>query len=111
MKIMGVKEDTDYKVTIESHVIETIPFETRETYDSTIYEGTKYIDQKGEEGAVSETYIVLTKDGNLVSRTHISTDTYSPLSEIIRIGTKEDTYTETYHELRNEIIKNYTEDN
>ena len=47
------------------------------------------MEQSGYNGCTSEAYRVLKLNGEVVSRTLLSKDTYDPMTRIIRRGTKE----------------------
>ena len=91
--IYGIKEDSDYRVEIQSSVLSTTPYTTKYVDDPTLDAGKEVIDQEGMNGCKSITYKLLYKDGVLVSKTTISTDTYSAMQRIIRRGTKKTTQT------------------
>jgi len=86
--IYGVKENSDYRVEIQSNVLSTTPYTTKYIDDPTLEVGKEVVDQVGTNGCKSITYKLLYKDGALVSKTTISTDTYSPMQKIVRRGTK-----------------------
>lgn len=86
--IFGKKEDTDCEVEIQSYVTSYIPIKVEYENDASLLEGTEVVKQAGSNGIRSETYKILKKDGNVVSKTLISRDVYSGKSKIIRIGTK-----------------------
>ena len=86
--IYGIKEDTEYQITFDTKTISTIPFTTKYTDDSTLPVGTEEIKQKGANGSVTETYIIKSLNGQVVSNTLLSKDTYSAMPRIILRGTK-----------------------
>ena len=49
---------------------------------------TEEIKQKGANGSVTETYIIKSQNGKVVSNTLLSKDTYSAMPRIILRGTK-----------------------
>ena len=87
--IYGVKESSDYRVEIQSYVLSTTPYTTKYIDDPTLDVGKEVVDQAGTNGCKSITYKLLYKDGALVSKTTISTDTYSAMQKIVRRGTKQ----------------------
>lgn len=87
--IYGVKEESDYRVEIQSYVLSTTPYTTKYVDDPTLDVGKEVVDQAGTNGCKSITYKLLYKDGELVSKTTISTDTYSAMQKIVRRGTKQ----------------------
>ncbi|HFI0467055.1 TPA: ZmpA/ZmpB/ZmpC family metallo-endopeptidase [Streptococcus suis] len=75
---------------------EAIPFETQVIYDDTLAEGTRNVDQVGQAGVrttVTKNYYA---DGVLIKSELVSnTVTSSPVTEIVRIGTKKADTVET----------------
>lgn len=68
---------------------ESIPFESQIIYDTTLAEGTRNVDQVGQAGV----WMTITKnyyaDGVLIKSEQVSSSvTSSPVTEIVRIGTK-----------------------
>lgn len=89
--LYGIKEEEEYEVVIESEVISYIPNETEYKKDSTLEKGKKVVEQVGFNGCKSKGYRILKKNGVIISKTLLSTDTYSPQSKIVRVGTKKAT--------------------
>lgn len=87
VEIYGVKETSDYRVEIQSEVLSTTPYTTKYLDDPALPAGKEIVDQAGTNGCKSITYKLLYKDGVLVSKTTISTDTYSAMQKIVRRGT------------------------
>lgn len=88
ISILGMKEDIEYDITIVTEQLEVTPFETQYINDSSLPSGTQVVKQVGYYGYKYQTYKVVSLNGSIVSKTLISTDTYSPLTKIIRVGTK-----------------------
>ena len=65
-----------------------MPFKTNYINDNTLEEGIEEIKQYGADGIKSETYKILKQNGIVVSKSLLSTDTYSSLEQIVRRGTK-----------------------
>ena len=86
--IFGVKEESDYDVEIESYITSYIPAKVEYENDSSLAEGTEVVKEYGSSGFRSETYKILKKDGNIISRTLVSRDVYNGNSKVIRKGTK-----------------------
>lgn len=86
--ILGVKQDDDYEVAIESKVTSSIKYSTQYEEDSNLEEGKEKVTQNGSNGSIGEAYKVLKKNGKVVSRTLISRDRYSAKPQIIVKGTK-----------------------
>lgn len=88
VSIYGLKTSDDYEVKIQSSKIATIPYTTQYQDDASLPVGTTKVSQSGSNGCKSQTYKILYKNGVEVSRTLISTDTYSPHNQVILRGTK-----------------------
>ena len=84
INIYGIKQDDDYLVKIESKVTNIIKCKTEYKNDYTLKKGTEVTVQNGENGCTSETYKSLIKNGVVISKTLISTDTYNALPTIIK---------------------------
>lgn len=78
VSIYGIKQDDDNTVLIDSKVTSIIPKKVEYVKKS-----SGVSERSGEDGATSETYKTLLKNGVIVSKTLISTDTYNALSQII----------------------------
>lgn len=89
--LYGIKEKEEYEVEIESEVISYIPNETEYKKDSTLASGKQVVEQIGFNGCKSRGYRILKKNGVVISRTLLSTDTYSPQNKVVRVGTKKST--------------------
>lgn len=88
ISIYGIKENPEYNITFETKTISTIPVTEKYIEDNTIAEGTEEIKQKGANGCVTETYIIKSLNGQVVSKNLLSKDTYSAMQRIILKGTK-----------------------
>ena len=88
IEILGIKEDIEYDVEIESEILQVIPYETKTTENSELPEGTQNVIIAGANGYKSKTYKTLILNGEEISRTLISEDTYKPMTREIEIGTK-----------------------
>ena len=84
INIYGIKQDDDYIVKVESKVTNIIKCKTEYKNDYTLKKGTEVTVQNGENGCTSETYKSLIKNGVVISKTLISTDTYNALPTIIK---------------------------
>ena len=91
MSIYGIKEETEYEVVIQSVVLSYIPYTTKYENDPTLEEGKEVVEQSGYTGCTSEAYRILKLNGEVVSKTLLSKDTYDPMTKIIRRGTKKKT--------------------
>lgn len=88
IEIYGIKEDEEYQISFDTKTISTIPYTIKYIDDNTISEGTEIIKQKGANGNITETYIIKSLNGQVVSNTLLSKDTYSAMQRIILRGTK-----------------------
>lgn len=86
--IFGIKEETEYEVVIDARVTASIPYTTQYVNDSSLARGKEVVKQKGSNGTKSETYKILKLNGQVVSRTLLSKDTYNPMHKIVRRGTR-----------------------
>lgn len=86
--ILGVKQDDDYEVSIESKTVSSIKYSTQYEEDASLEEGKEKVTQSGVNGSIGEAYKVLKQNGKVVSRTLISRDRYSAKPQIIVKGTK-----------------------
>lgn len=84
----GIKEETEYEVVIQSKVLSYIPYSVKYIEDSSLEEGKEVIEQAGYNGCKSEAYRILKLNGEVVSKTLLSRDTYDPMQRIVRRGTK-----------------------
>ena len=91
MSIYGIKEETEYEVVIQSVVLSYIPYTTKYENDPTLEEGKEVVEQSGYTGCTSEAYRILKLNGEVVSKTLLSKDTYDPMTKIIKRGTKKKT--------------------
>lgn len=88
MTIYGIKEDKEYEVTIQSVIKSYIPYTTKYENDASLEKGKEVVEQAGYTGCTSEAYKILKLNGEVVSKTLLSKDTYDPMTRIIRRGTK-----------------------
>jgi vancomycin resistance protein YoaR len=88
VEIYGQKEEIEYDVELETQVLETTPYKTTYKNDSSLESGTEVIEQNGSYGVKCQTYKIVKLNGATISKTLLSTDTYSSLECIIRRGTK-----------------------
>ena len=86
--ILGVKQDDDCEIVIESKVTASIKYSTQYEEDSSFENGKEKVIQNGVNGCVGEAYKVIKKDGKIISRTLISRDRYSSKPKIVVKGTK-----------------------
>lgn len=88
VSIYGIKEENEYKVSFSTKTISTIPYTTKYVEDSNLESGKEKISQKGTNGIITETYIIKSLNGKVVSSKLLSKDTYNAMQRIIVRGTK-----------------------
>lgn len=107
--IHGMQEENEYEVELQTKTLETIPYKTNYINDNTLEEGVEIIEQNGSNGVKSETYKILKQNGAVISKSLLSSDTYSSLEKVIRKGTKKvksQTSTQTTSQAENIIETN-----
>ena len=85
-KINGIKEDVEYDISLSPVTTGTIPFGTQVVPDPSLAPGQQVSVQRGASGLRVTTYKDTKLDGKLISREVFTTDTYSPMQNIIRVG-------------------------
>ena len=88
ISIYGIKEENEYTTSFETQTISTIPYTVKYVEDSTLNVGTEKVKQKGANGLITQTYMIKSLNGKVVSRELLSKDTYSAMQKIILKGTK-----------------------
>lgn len=88
VSIYGVKEEKEYSISFNTKTISTIPFTVKYNDDNTLPVGTEKVYQNGTNGAITETYIIKSLNGKVVSTELLSKDTYNAMQKIILRGTK-----------------------
>ena len=88
ISIYGVKEEVEYDVELQVKQIATIPVTTVYKEDSSLPAGTEKVKQVGAKGVKTETYLVKSLNGKVVSSELVSRDTYNAMQRIVLRGTK-----------------------
>ena len=88
ISIYGIKEENEYTVSFSTKTISTIPYTVKYIDDDTLAVGQEKIKQKGANGLITETYIIKSLNGKVVSTKLLSKDTYNAMQKIILKGTK-----------------------
>lgn len=86
-EIYGLKEENEYEVEISSYITKYIQYKTINQEDSTLPIGTTNVIQEGSNGCKAVCYKILKQNGEIISKTLISSDTYNPHNKIVAIGT------------------------
>ena len=85
-KINGIKEEVEYDISLYPVTTGTIPYSTQYIPDPSLAPGQQVTVQRGASGYKVTTYKDVKLDGKLVSRELYTTDTYSPMKAIVRVG-------------------------
>lgn len=88
ISIYGIKEENEYTVSFSTKTISTIPYTVKYVNDNTLAAGTEKVKQAGANGMITETYIIKSLNGKVVSSKLLSKDTYNAMQRIIARGTK-----------------------
>jgi len=93
--IYGLKEENEYEVEIESYITSYIPYKTVAKDDPSLAKGETKVIENGSNGCRSVAYRILKQNGEVISKTLLSKDTYNPHNRIVAVGTKETVNTNT----------------
>ena len=85
--IWGIKEEQEYEVSIQTKKISTISYTTQYIEDSSLPAGQTVVVQSGSNGQKVEAYKVVKQNGQVISTTLLSKDTYNPMKRIVKVGT------------------------
>lgn len=85
--IWGIKEEVEYDISIETKKIATIAYTTQYIQDPSLPAGKEVVQQAGSNGRKVEAYKVVKLNGQVISRTLLSRDTYNAMKKIVRVGT------------------------
>lgn len=88
-QIYGLKQENEYTVEIQSYITRYISYSTIQKEDNTLPIGETKVLQNGSNGCKSVAYRILKSNGEVVSKTLLSQDTYNPHNKIVAVGTKE----------------------
>lgn len=88
IQIFGLKSSTEYEVEIQSYITGYISYKTIRKNDASLAKGKTKVLQNGSSGCKSVAYRILKLNGEVVSKTLLSQDTYNPHNKIIAVGTK-----------------------
>lgn len=89
IQVFGLKSDNEYEVEIQSYVTQYIQYKTIQKQDATLAKGNTKVLQSGSNGCKSVAYRILKQNGEVVSKTLLSRDTYNPHNKIMAVGTKQ----------------------
>lgn len=86
ISVFGMKDENDTTVTFETRTIATLPVTVKYVDDASLAPGQEVVKQAGHTGVQTETYIIKSKDGKVVSKSLLSKDTYNAMQKIINRG-------------------------
>ncbi len=86
--VYGIKEENEYTINFETKTISTIPYTTRYIEDASLKKGSQIVQQAGTNGLKTETYMITSLNGKIVSKKLLSKDTYNAMERIVLKGTK-----------------------
>ena len=87
VQVWGVKEEVEYDITIETKKTATIPYTTQYVQVASLPAGQQKVVQAGNNGSKYEAYKVTRLNGQVISRTLLSKDTYNAMKKIVHVGT------------------------
>lgn len=87
IQVWGVKEEVEYEISIETKKIATIAYTTQYIQDPSLPAGQQVVKQAGSNGRKVEAYKVTKLNGQVVSTTLLSRDTYNAMKRIVLVGT------------------------
>ena len=87
VQIWGIKEEVEYDITIETKKTATIKYTTQYIQDPSLPAGQQKVVQEGNNGSKYEAYKVKRLNGQVVSTTLLSKDTYNAMKKIVHVGT------------------------
>lgn len=93
--IFGIKEEVEYEVEISTNILSYTTYKVIYEQDNSLKAGKEKVSQNGMNGCKSITYKILKLNGNEVSRSVLSSDSYDPMNKIVRVGPKKSTTTST----------------
>ena len=85
-KILGIKEETEYDITIETDILSIVEPEIKYETDTSLEIGKEKVKQYGSNGSTVNTYKIKKQNGKIVSKELLSQDTYKALEKIILKG-------------------------
>lgn len=86
VQVWGIKEEVEYDISIETKKIATIAPTTQYVQDPSLAPGQQKVVQAGSDGRKVEAYKVTRLNGQVVSTTLLSRDTYNAMKRIVHVG-------------------------
>lgn len=87
--IYGTNANPSRKISFETELVRTIPYTAQQTEDPSLPQGEVKIEQRGANGAVYNTYKVVTENGTVISRSLLTKSTYNATNQKEIVGTGE----------------------
>ena len=87
VQVWGLKEEIEYEITIETKKTATISYTTQYVQDASLPAGQQKVVQEGSNGRKVEAYKVTRLNGQVISTTLLSKDTYNAMKKIVHVGT------------------------
>ena len=87
IQVWGIKEEVEYDISIETKKIATIEPTTQYVQDASLPAGQQKVVQAGSNGRKVEAYKVTKLNGQVISTTLLSRDTYNAMKRIVHVGT------------------------
>ena len=87
VQIWGLKEEVEYEITIETKKTATINYTTQYIQDPSLPAGQQKVVQEGNNGRKVEAYKITKLNGQVISTTLLSKDTYNAMQKIVHVGT------------------------
>lgn len=87
VQVWGIKEEVEYDISIETKKIATIEPTTQYVQNPSLPAGQQKVVQAGSNGRKVEAYKVTKLNGQVVSTTLLSRDTYNAMKRIVHVGT------------------------
>lgn len=89
ISICGTKEDVEYEVELTSQKTGSIAPRVNYQNDSSLEKGKTKVIQSGAYGYTSVAYKIVKLNGNVISKTLLSSDSYGSMPKIVAVGTKQ----------------------
>ena len=86
VQVWGIKEEVEYDISIKTKKIATIAPTTQYVQDPSLASGQQKVVQAGSDGRKVEAYKVMKLNGQVVSTTLLSRDTYNAMKRIVHVG-------------------------
>lgn len=75
-------------ISIETAITGSRQYSTTVIKDDTMYEDERKVEERGANGTNTQSYKVIKENGDVVSRTPLAKSSYSPTTQVERVGTK-----------------------